>query len=65
MADSLGGGSMNQNLKKGISARECLPSPHVNVGIRYIRISTANLYIQFHWMIKDRPVNFGQLRTIF
>ncbi|WP_263851363.1 hypothetical protein [Limosilactobacillus reuteri] len=56
---------MNFTIKKGLSAHERLPSTYVNVSLRDLRSCIANLYFHILCIIKDRPVNFGRLRTIF
>lgn len=47
------------------AAHECLPGPHADVGIRNLRRCVVDLYFHVLCIIKDRPVNFGQLRTVF
>ena len=56
---------MNFTIKKGLSAHERLPSTYANVGLCDLRGCTANLYFYILLKIKDRPSNFGRLRTIF
>ena len=56
---------MNLKLMKGLSAHERLPSTYVNVGICDIYYRIADLYFLILLKIKDRPSNFGRLRTIF
>ena len=56
---------MNLRLMKGLSAHERLPSTYVNAGFCDFRGCIADLYFHVLLKIKDRPINFGQLRTIF
>ncbi|MDY5592632.1 MAG: hypothetical protein SPF48_02785 [Limosilactobacillus reuteri] len=56
---------MNFTIKKGLLAHERLPSTYANVGLCDLRGCIADLYFLILLKIKDRPVNFGQLRTIF
>ena len=57
---------MDFTIMKGLSAHERLPSTYVNVGLCDIYYRIANFYIQFHWIIKDRPrITLASCRTIF
>ena len=56
---------MDFTIKKGLLAHERLPSTYANVGLCDLRGCIADLYFLILLKIKDRPVNFGQLRTIF
>ena len=55
---------MDYSLKR-ITARERLPGTHANVGIRNLHNCFADFYFHVLCIIKDRPINFGRLRTIF
>ena len=48
-----------------ITARERLPGTHASVSICNIHRCITNLYFHVPWIIKGRPVNFGELRTVF
>lgn len=55
---------MDYSLER-ITARERLLGTHANVGIRNLRDCFADFCFHVLCIIKDRPVNFGRLRTIF
>lgn len=56
---------MNPTIMKGLSAHDRLSSTYVNAGFCDFYSCFADLYFLILLKIKDRPSNFGRLRTIF
>ena len=56
---------MNFTIKKGLLAHERLPSTYANAGFCDFYSCFADFYFHILCIIKNRPTNFGRLRTIF